>query len=65
MGVDSSDVAVSVHLVGGVWGLLAPGLLGTPSGYGKSYAGTAMIFTLLFFSCLLSFLCSIFGLDYR
>lgn len=41
--MDSSDVAVCVHLVGGVWGLLAPGLLGAPSGYGKSYAGITII----------------------
>jgi ammonia channel protein AmtB len=45
--VDSSDVAVCVHLVGGVWGLLAPGFLGAPSGYGKSYAGITIISCIL------------------
>ena len=47
MGVDSSDAAVCVHLVGGVWGLLAPGLLGAPSGYGKTYAGILIICTVI------------------
>jgi ammonia channel protein AmtB len=47
--VDSSDVSVCVHLVGGVWGLFAPGLLGAPSGYGKSYAGITIIFLLHFY----------------
>ena len=55
MGVDSSDVAVCVHLVGGVWGLLAPGFLAAPSGYGKSYAGMR-ISIFLFHSQLLVFL---------
>lgn len=39
MEVEAGDTAVSVHLVGGVWGLLSPGLLAAPAGYGKTYSG--------------------------
>ena len=40
MGVDGGETAVSVHLVGGVWGILSPGLLAAGPGYGKTFAGT-------------------------
>jgi hypothetical protein len=40
MGVDGGENAVSVHLVGGVWGIISPGLLAASPGYGKTYAGT-------------------------
>jgi ammonia channel protein AmtB len=40
MGVDGGENAVSVHLVGGVWGIISPGLLAASPGYGKTFAGT-------------------------
>ena len=39
MGVDGGESAVSVHLVGGVWGIISPGLLAASPGYGKTFAG--------------------------
>lgn len=39
MEVEAGDTAVSVHLVGGVWGLLSPGFLAAQAGYGKTYSG--------------------------
>lgn len=42
MGVDGGENAVSVHLVGGVWGIISPGLLAASPGYGKTFAGTVI-----------------------
>jgi ammonia channel protein AmtB len=40
LGIDAGEMAVSVHLVGGAWGVLAPGLLASQVGYESTYAGT-------------------------
>ena len=37
--MDPGETAVSVHLIAGVWGLLAPGLLASEAGYAMSVAG--------------------------
>lgn len=39
MRMDSNEMGVSVHLVAGVWGLLAPGFLAAQPAYEDSFAG--------------------------